>query len=60
MNNELEEWFREHWRRDNHPKYQRYFDEWIKNILPSQIEGFKKQMFNEKNGVLSSLTAKKK
>jgi hypothetical protein len=60
MTKELEEWFRYHWRRDNHPKYQRYFDEWLKNLLPTQIEYFKKQMYNEKNGVLGKTLDSKK
>lgn len=52
MTNELEEWLRYHWRRDNHSKYQRYFEEWLKNISDDQIMYFSKQMYNEKNGVL--------
>lgn len=60
MNRELEEWLRYHWRRDNHPKYQRYFDEWLNNLLsiPDSeytkhiIEYLERQMYNEKNGVL--------
>lgn len=27
----------------NHPKYRKYFDEWVNNLLPHQIEGFNKQ-----------------
>jgi hypothetical protein len=60
MTKELEEWLRYHWRRDNHPKYQRYFDEWMANLLPTQIEYFKKQMYNEKNGVLGKTLENKK
>ena len=59
MDNELEEWLREHWRRDNHPKYRHLFDEWFSNVLPTQIEYFRKQMYNEKNGVLGKLYIKK-
>ncbi|MCM1220796.1 MAG: hypothetical protein NC548_40525 [Lachnospiraceae bacterium] len=35
-----------------HPKYKHLFDEWWKNITPSQIEGFSRQMFNLEHGIL--------
>lgn len=55
MSNELYEWLFQHWRRDNHAKYLRYFEEWISNITESQIRYFNKQMYNEKNGILGKI-----
>lgn len=55
LDNELKEWLFQHWRRDNHTKYLRYFEEWISNITESQIYYFNKQMHNEKNGVLGKI-----
>lgn len=46
------EWLRYQWRISNHSKYQHYFEEWVKNILPEQIQGFEKQMYNLENHVL--------
>ena len=43
MTKELYEWLRERWYIDNHAKYRHLFEEWIKNITESQIEGFSKQ-----------------
>ena len=34
---ELKSWLRERWRRDNHAKYQQYFEPWFANITDSQI-----------------------
>ena len=43
MSDELYIWLKERWKMDNHAKYQHYFELWVKNITPSQIEGFSKQ-----------------
>ena len=43
MTDELYRWLEERWKYDNHPKYHRYFYEWVDNITQSQIEGFSKQ-----------------
>lgn len=51
MTTKLKEWLRTQWRYSNHAKYQHYFDEWISNITPSQIEGFEKQMYNLENHI---------
>ena len=48
----LKEWLRTQWKYSNHAKYQHYFEEWLSNITPSQIEGFEKQMYNLENHVL--------
>ena len=41
MDKELIEYLKEMWRKDNHPKYQKYFEEWINNLTPDQIRGCK-------------------
>lgn len=48
----LYNWLEEHWRKDNINKYQHLFKEWIKNITPAQIIGYRKQMYNDVNKVL--------
>ena len=49
---ELKEWMRFEWNYSTHPKYKHLFEEWWKNITPAQIEGFTKQMYNLKHGLL--------
>ena len=44
MTKELYNWLELRFRQDNHPKYTRYFEEWISNITDDQILGFSKQM----------------
>lgn len=50
----LLEWLRLRWRRDNHAKYQQYFEEWVSNITEDQILAFDKQMYNLENNVLGA------
>lgn len=47
-NPELYDWLQYHWKRDNHKKYQSYFDPWIENITEGQIDGFSIQMDGER------------
>jgi hypothetical protein len=44
MSKELYEWLKNRFKFDNHPKYLKYFKEWIDNLSVSQIDGFDKQM----------------
>ena len=43
MSEELYDWLKFRWSRDNHNKYQKYFEGWISNLTKSQVEGFAKQ-----------------
>lgn len=43
MSDELYRWLEETFKRDNHKKYHKYFDEWFSNITESQIFYFNKQ-----------------
>lgn len=52
MNNKLYEWLRKEFYYSNHAKYRHLFEEWVKNITSSQIDGFSKQMYNKENNVL--------
>lgn len=52
MTDELYEWLRREFYFSNHSKYRHLFEEWVKNITPSQIEGFGRQMYRKKNNVL--------
>lgn len=38
----LKNWLKDEWVKNNHPKYQKYFDEWLKNLTFNQIMGFDK------------------
>ena len=49
---QLRDWLEKRWRFDNHRKYHGYFQEWLQNITPGQIQGFSKQMYNDENNVL--------
>ena len=33
--------------KSNHPKYHKYFQEWIANVTQGQIEGFEKQRIGQ-------------
>lgn len=35
---ELKEYLQNEWRRCNHARYQKYFEEWYINLTPQQIE----------------------
>lgn len=52
MNNELYEWLRKEFYYSNHAKYRHLFEEWVRNITQSQIDGFRRQMFNKENNIL--------
>ena len=52
------EWLRERWRRDNHAKYQQYFEPWFKNLTESQLMYFSKQKKNIENGSLTNWITK--
>jgi hypothetical protein len=43
MTDALHRWLQEIWKHHNHPKYQKYFEEWVKNLTPAQIDGFTRQ-----------------
>jgi hypothetical protein len=43
MSKELYDWLRFRWYKDNHPKYQHLFFEWVDNVTDDQILGFSKQ-----------------
>ena len=49
---ELREWLFKRWILDNHKKYHKYFDIWFSHISCSQVDGFTKQMFNDKNDII--------
>lgn len=52
MTDKLYEWLRREFYSSNHSKYRHLFEEWVKNVTQSQIDGFEKQMFNKENHVL--------
>lgn len=43
MNTVLYEWLREEFYNSNVSKYRKYFEEWVINITPNQIQGFEEQ-----------------
>lgn len=40
----LKPWLAERWKKDNAPKYQKYFEEWFSNITEDQVLGYYEQM----------------
>lgn len=46
MNDKLYEWLKTHWRYNNHPKYLKYFDDWVENITENQIIHFNRMMID--------------
>ena len=49
---ELKEWMRKEWNYSSHVKYRHLFEMWWENALDYQLEYFKKQLYNLKNGIL--------
>ena len=41
---ELRQHLKNEWKRDNHNKYQKYFDEWFKNLTSNQVSYFRMRM----------------
>ena len=54
MIEELKIWLRERWRKDNHPKYQQYFDPWFEHLTESQIYYFNEQKKHIEAGSLTN------
>lgn len=44
MTNNLKTYLEWRFKRNNHPKYLKYCNEWINNLFPSQIQYFEKEM----------------
>lgn len=44
MEEDILNWLEIQFYRDNHKKYHKYFQEWVKNITLNQIDGFREQM----------------
>jgi len=55
---ELKLWLKELWRRDNHAKYQQYFEAWFENLTKSQLYYFGKQKQHIENGSLTNWITK--
>lgn len=52
MTQSVYNWLQERWYKDNVKKYHYLFDMWVSNITPSQVAGYRKQMYNDINNVL--------
>ena len=50
ISKELYTWLQREFYQCNHPKYRKYFEKWIENVLPHQIEGFEKQRIGQLTG----------
>ena len=59
MEQELKEWLRARWKRDNIAKYQQYFEAWYENLTESQKIYFAQQKKNIENGSLTNWITKK-
>lgn len=49
INKELIIWLEKEFYKSNHPKYHKYFKEWLSNITLEQIDGFNRMMFGQNN-----------
>lgn len=58
MEDKLYEWLKLRWKYDNLPKYQKYFEGWVKNLTNSQIDGFAKQLMQIENGSMEKWKTK--
>lgn len=52
MNKSLYNYLEQMFYRDNHPKYRKYFKEWVDNLTPEQIEGAEFWKYCEESGNL--------
>jgi hypothetical protein len=44
MDTQLYNWLQQQFYYSNHTKYRKYFEEWISNITPDQVDGYRNQM----------------
>lgn len=52
MTSELYDWLKFIFYRDNHKKYHKYFNEWVKNLTPHQEFYFMKQKISIDNNLM--------
>ena len=52
INNEMKEYLRKRFYYNNHPKYRKYFEEWLSGICYSQILYFEKEKYRIENNVV--------
>ena len=43
----LKEWLEKEFKKNNLPKYYKYFDEWFANIIDYQLQGFEDQRIGQ-------------
>lgn len=55
---DLKDWLQFRWSRDNHKKYQQYFESWFANLTDSQLYYFGVQKRNIENGSLTNWITK--
>ena len=55
MTKQLNAYLHSRWIKDNHKKYHKYFEEWVKNITPNQIHYFTIDMIKSDSNGFSSL-----
>ena len=58
LKEELEPWLRECWCRDNHAKYQQYFEPWFASLTDSQLYYFGEQKRHIQMGSLTNWITK--
>lgn len=52
IDNEMKEYLRKRFYYNNHPKYRKYFEEWLSGICKSQIVYFEKEKYRIENNVV--------
>ena len=52
VSNDMKEYLRKRFYYNNHPKYRKYFDEWLSGICDSQVMYFEKEKYRIENNVV--------
>ncbi len=52
MDKEMYEYLRKRFYQNNHTKYRKYFEEWVKNVVDTQIMYFEKEKYRLENNIV--------
>jgi len=52
MTDNMREYLRQRFNRNNHPKYHKYFEEWLNNVVDTQLMYFEKEKYRLENNVV--------
>lgn len=52
MTKEMHNYLQQRFYRNNHPKYHKYFEEWVQNVTDTQLMYFAQEKFRLDNGIV--------